>query len=165
VTFSLQANYTDWATAICRRNLVPTFVDRGVSRGQRGGSPVVVNLSFLDRKITIITILKAYNWKRAQYGIRFNKFFWIACLHLLFLNTNGSSWNLNNFRILTKLLCSSKVSGSVLASAIKIKKKHYKSIWQCLTTNKSPDDRSRASQNFMCTKYPCDITLGQKIRV
>jgi hypothetical protein len=29
--------------------LVPTFVDRGVLRGQRGGSPMVVNLSFLDR--------------------------------------------------------------------------------------------------------------------
>jgi hypothetical protein len=28
---------------------VPTFVDRGVSRGQRGGSPTIVNLSFLDR--------------------------------------------------------------------------------------------------------------------
>jgi hypothetical protein len=27
---------------------VPTFVDRGVSRGQRDGSPTVVNLSFLD---------------------------------------------------------------------------------------------------------------------
>jgi hypothetical protein len=25
------------------------FVDRGVSRGQRGGSPTVVNLSFLDQ--------------------------------------------------------------------------------------------------------------------
>jgi hypothetical protein len=49
VAFSPQANYTDWATATCRRNLVPTFVDRGVSRGQRGGSPTVVNLSFLDR--------------------------------------------------------------------------------------------------------------------
>jgi hypothetical protein len=36
-------------SATCRRNLVPTFVDRGVSRGQRGGSPTVVNLSFLDR--------------------------------------------------------------------------------------------------------------------
>jgi hypothetical protein len=46
---SPQANYTDWATATCRRNLGPTFVDRGVSRGQRGGSPTVVNLSFLDR--------------------------------------------------------------------------------------------------------------------
>jgi hypothetical protein len=30
-------------------NLVPTFVDRGVSRGQSSGSPTVVNLSFLDR--------------------------------------------------------------------------------------------------------------------
>jgi hypothetical protein len=38
-------------TATCRRNLVPTFVDRGVSRGQRGGSPTVVNLSFLDRDL------------------------------------------------------------------------------------------------------------------
>jgi hypothetical protein len=36
---SPQANYTDWATPTSRRNLVPTFVDRGVSRGQRGGSP------------------------------------------------------------------------------------------------------------------------------
>jgi hypothetical protein len=32
VALSPQANYTDWATATCRRNLVPTFVDRGVSR-------------------------------------------------------------------------------------------------------------------------------------
>jgi hypothetical protein len=37
VALSPQANYTDWVTATCRRNLVPTFVDRGVSRGQRGG--------------------------------------------------------------------------------------------------------------------------------
>jgi hypothetical protein len=29
--------------------LVPTFADRGVSRGQCGGSPKVVNLSFLHR--------------------------------------------------------------------------------------------------------------------
>jgi hypothetical protein len=49
LAFSPQANYTDSATAICRRNLAPTFVDRGVSRGQRGGSPTAVNLSFLDR--------------------------------------------------------------------------------------------------------------------
>jgi hypothetical protein len=49
VALSLQANYTKWATATCRWNLVPTFVDRGVSRGQRGRSPMVVSLSFLDR--------------------------------------------------------------------------------------------------------------------
>jgi hypothetical protein len=36
-------------TAAGRRILVPTFADRGVSRGQRGGSPTAVNLSFLDR--------------------------------------------------------------------------------------------------------------------
>jgi hypothetical protein len=29
--------------------MLSTFVDRGVSRGQRGGSPTVVNVSFLDR--------------------------------------------------------------------------------------------------------------------
>jgi hypothetical protein len=49
VVLSPQANYTDWSTATCRRNLVPTFVDRWVSRGQRDGSPTVVNLSVLDR--------------------------------------------------------------------------------------------------------------------
>jgi hypothetical protein len=48
VALSPQANYTDWATAICRRNLVPTFVDRGISRSERVGTPTVVNLSFLD---------------------------------------------------------------------------------------------------------------------
>jgi hypothetical protein len=50
MALSPRANYTDCATATCRRNSVPTFVDRGVWRGQRGGSPTVVNLSFLDRK-------------------------------------------------------------------------------------------------------------------
>jgi hypothetical protein len=49
MTLSPRANYTDWATATCWRNLVSTFVDRGVSRVQRGGSPTVFNLSFLDR--------------------------------------------------------------------------------------------------------------------
>jgi hypothetical protein len=49
VALSPRANYMDWATATCRRNLVSTFVDRGVSRGQRGGSRTVVNLSFLNR--------------------------------------------------------------------------------------------------------------------
>jgi hypothetical protein len=48
VALSPRANYTVWATATCRRNLLPTFVDRGVSRGQRVGSPTVVNLSFID---------------------------------------------------------------------------------------------------------------------
>jgi hypothetical protein len=55
-SLTLQANYTDRATATCRRNLVPTFVDRGVLRGQRGGSPMVVSLSFLDRH------MKTQNW-------------------------------------------------------------------------------------------------------
>jgi hypothetical protein len=49
MALSPQANYTDWATATCQRNLVPTFVDRGVSRGERSGSPTAVDLSFLDQ--------------------------------------------------------------------------------------------------------------------
>jgi hypothetical protein len=49
VASSPQENYTEWMTAACRRILVSTFADRGVSRGQRGGSHTVVNLSFLDR--------------------------------------------------------------------------------------------------------------------
>jgi hypothetical protein len=49
VAFSSQSSYTDWVTGTCWRNLVPTFGDRGVSCGQRGGSPTAVNLSFLDR--------------------------------------------------------------------------------------------------------------------
>ena len=36
---SPRANYTDRAAAAGRRSLVPTFADRGVSRGQRNGSP------------------------------------------------------------------------------------------------------------------------------
>jgi hypothetical protein len=39
VALSPQANYTDWANATCPRNLRPIFVDRRVSRCQRGGSP------------------------------------------------------------------------------------------------------------------------------
>jgi hypothetical protein len=49
VACSPQPNYTDWATATGWRILVPTFADRGVSRGQRGGNPTAINLSFLDR--------------------------------------------------------------------------------------------------------------------
>jgi hypothetical protein len=43
-----QAKYTECVTVTDRRNIVPTFADRGMSRGQCGGSPTVVNLSFID---------------------------------------------------------------------------------------------------------------------
>jgi hypothetical protein len=46
---SPQENYTDWATATGRRIIVPPFIDRRVSRSQRGGIPMAVNLSFLDQ--------------------------------------------------------------------------------------------------------------------
>jgi hypothetical protein len=51
VSFSPQANYSDWATVACRRNLVPTFADRELSRGHRSGSPTVFNLSFLGQSL------------------------------------------------------------------------------------------------------------------
>jgi hypothetical protein len=49
MAFSPQGNYTDRTTAAGKRILVPTFADRRVSRGQRGGTPAVVNLGSLDR--------------------------------------------------------------------------------------------------------------------
>jgi hypothetical protein len=49
VASSPHANYTDWSNATSWRNLVPTFPDTGLSRGQDGESLAVVNLSFLDR--------------------------------------------------------------------------------------------------------------------
>jgi hypothetical protein len=39
VALGPRENYTDWATATCQWNLVPTFVYRRVSRGQRGDPP------------------------------------------------------------------------------------------------------------------------------
>jgi hypothetical protein len=47
VAFSPQANNTDWATVTSRQILVPTFVDRGVSCGQRSGTPMAIILNFL----------------------------------------------------------------------------------------------------------------------
>jgi hypothetical protein len=41
-----KANYTDWSTATGRRILLPSFADRGVSRGQRGGIRWQLNLVF-----------------------------------------------------------------------------------------------------------------------
>jgi hypothetical protein len=49
VALSPQANYTEWSNTTCRRILVPNFVNRGVSHGQRSGTLTAVNLSFLDR--------------------------------------------------------------------------------------------------------------------
>jgi hypothetical protein len=87
VAFSPQANYTDWAIATCRRNLVPTFADRGGSRGQRGGSPTVVNLSFLDRLFVhkrIISAVKrvAFVSDRMSYIILRGRWFHIIVLNV-----------------------------------------------------------------------------------
>jgi hypothetical protein len=47
--FRPKGNYPDWSVAAGWRILVLTFADRGVSRGQHGGSSATVNLSFLHR--------------------------------------------------------------------------------------------------------------------
>jgi hypothetical protein len=67
VALSPQANYTDWATSTFRRNLVPTFADRGVSRGQRGGSPMAVNLGFLDRRRYFLSSSSSFIITRAEW--------------------------------------------------------------------------------------------------
>jgi hypothetical protein len=67
MAFSPQANYTDWATDTCWRNVMPTFVDRGVSRGQHGGSPTVVNLSFLDRSRYFFLSSSSFILTRAEW--------------------------------------------------------------------------------------------------
>jgi hypothetical protein len=51
MALSPQANCTDWTTATGRRILIPTFADRGVSRGQGGETPTAVILIFLDRSL------------------------------------------------------------------------------------------------------------------
>jgi hypothetical protein len=44
---------------------VPTFADGGVTRGQRGGSPTVVNLTFLDWRCPIYVYAYVEQiWKR-----------------------------------------------------------------------------------------------------
>jgi hypothetical protein len=77
IAFSLHANCTDWATATCWPILVPTFADRGVSRGQRGGSLTVVNIRFLDRFFLILLLEKA--------NLYFNKRNWTFQVLLCFV--------------------------------------------------------------------------------
>jgi hypothetical protein len=48
---------------------VPTFVDRGVSRGQRGGSPTVVYLSFLDRRSYFLSSSSSFILTRAEWTL------------------------------------------------------------------------------------------------
>jgi hypothetical protein len=50
--FSPQANYTDWPTATCRRNLVPTLVD-----------DIKIEFEKLEHSITNIWTIKQYKTK------------------------------------------------------------------------------------------------------
>jgi hypothetical protein len=67
VALGPRANYTEWASATCRRNLVSTFPDRGVSRGERGRSPIVVNLSFLDRSHYFLSSSSSFILTRVEW--------------------------------------------------------------------------------------------------
>jgi hypothetical protein len=54
MTFSLQANYTDWVTVFDRRILALTFADRGVSRGQRDGSQLpLISVFYSEAAISL----------------------------------------------------------------------------------------------------------------
>jgi hypothetical protein len=57
MALSPRANYTDRAIATCRQNLVPTFVDREVSLGQRGGSPAVVNVFYRPEPLLFFQVV------------------------------------------------------------------------------------------------------------
>jgi hypothetical protein len=46
LAFTIQANYTDWATATGLQILLPTFMDRVVSCVQRGWNPQPVISGF-----------------------------------------------------------------------------------------------------------------------
>jgi hypothetical protein len=67
VALSPQANHIDWATVTCWRNWMPTFADKGVSRGQRAGSPTVINLSFLDRSRYFLSSSSSFIPTRAEW--------------------------------------------------------------------------------------------------
>jgi hypothetical protein len=60
--------YTPSRTATGWLNLRPTFADRGVSRVQRGGSPTVVNLSFIDRSCYFLTSSSSFILTRAEWA-------------------------------------------------------------------------------------------------
>jgi hypothetical protein len=53
-----QANYTAWVTATCWWNLMPTFADRGVSRGQRGRHVTILSLliQYIGRDLHLIAL-------------------------------------------------------------------------------------------------------------
>jgi hypothetical protein len=67
VAFSAQANYTDSATATCRRNLVPTFADRGVSHGG-GGSPWSLISVFQTGAATFLSNSSSFILTRAEWA-------------------------------------------------------------------------------------------------
>jgi hypothetical protein len=66
MALSHQASYTNWQTAAGQKILMPTFADWGMSRGQCGGTPMAVNLSFLDRSSyffsQVATHLSSQGW-------------------------------------------------------------------------------------------------------
>jgi hypothetical protein len=86
VALSPRANFTDWATATFRRILIPTFVDREVSSGQRAGSSTAVNLSFLDRSRYFFfqEILEwLYKYTSGKYSHK---------IHFIFRTQRAGSW-------------------------------------------------------------------------
>jgi hypothetical protein len=67
VALSPQANYTGWATATCRRNWVPTFVDRGVSRGSAADHPRPLISVFWTGAATFLSTNSSFILSRAEW--------------------------------------------------------------------------------------------------
>jgi hypothetical protein len=84
VALSPRANYTDWATATCRRNLVSTFVDRGVLVILNNILNILNNIKTMHRSISNLSICRApqcsvpkyfplHNYVNLAYKINENK--------------------------------------------------------------------------------------------
>jgi hypothetical protein len=152
VALSPQANYTDWATSTCRWNLLPTLVDRGVSRGQCGGTPTVFNLSFLDRSRYFSfkqpLIYSHKGWvepvpdplllrKSGSAGNRIRDL-WVSSQKLWLLDHRGGQWKLQHIEIFHILLSNISNRGDstfwgVMPQSLVNRTQYIKVMW-CLSS-------------------------------
>jgi hypothetical protein len=117
MAFSPQTKYTDWSIATGRRILVPTFVNKEVSRCQSAGNLTAVNLSFLDRSYYILflsfffiyphevewTPFQTRCWKSGSAGNR-TRDLWACSQELWPLDHSGGPSNLSSYLLFILVL-------------------------------------------------------------